>query len=413
MKSFYYLSVTAILFTCGCKKDGTGGPGGGGGGITDIQSGQIITNQEWKSGTYRIHGHVDISNNVVLKIDPGVTIEFTDDANAQDGGELSTSDGGAIDAEGTSASQITFTGEQGVPGYWNGVDIFTNSNHNIFKYCKFQYGGKGTRSMVYVGDPNSNNIGRVSFQNCTFSNGLANGLYLNFNSFIDNSSNNTFTANAQYPVSTALEAVSQLSTSNTYTGNGSDYIYINSDYQCYANVHLQKFDVFYYVTANSGTTIQILGDCIIDPGVTIAMGSNMELEVTAQNGHTGSFNCVGTATNPITIKGFQSSQGYWDKIRFNGSTSPNNQINHTNIQDGGSYNDGYLYDKGMITAVNAPNNLTISNCNISNALFSGIYIKSNYNGEYGSINGQRTSGDIQNTLNFLIYNNCHPDYTIN
>lgn len=352
----------------------------------------INSNTTWLAGLHSVTCTIIIDNNAVLTIKEGAIIKFSST------GKLSTTNGGAINAPGTIGKPIIFTGVQSTSGFWPGIDILTNSRNNVFKYCQFKYAGLGSRSMVYVGDGTSENIGRAEFQNCIFSNGLKNGLYLAYNSFIDSSVNNTFTSNAQYPVSTTLESVSQLSASNVYTGNGNDCIYVNSDYQCSANVHFQKIDVPYYLTATSNNRFDIYGNWIIDPGVTLALGANMELNITNGGGNAGTFNCVGDSLNPITIKGYQSVQGFWDKICFNGSTGSTNQIVYTNIQDGGSYAHEIWNDKGMITLINTVyggNTLRLEHSNISNSLHYGVFILSS---STENINGKTGVGKIQNAL---------------
>ncbi len=395
-KNYFIFSLISIvlltsvtIFNSSCSKNGGSGDNGTAG-TTPISCNNVTSNTTLPLGVYSIDCALTVTNNATLTFTAGSTIKFTGN------GELITTNGGAINALGTAAAPIVFTGIQETQGYWYGIDIFSNSTNNVFKYCKFKCGGKGSRSMVRVGDGNGQ-IGRAVFQNCLFTNGLKNGIYIAGDSYltnnVDNSSNDTLTANHDYPVSCNLNSVIQLNNTNVYTGNGKDYIYVSDAYQIYTDIHFHALSIPYELTATSNNQFDIYGNWVVDPGVTLSMDQNMELYVGSQSGKTGTFNCVGTAANRITIKGTQSAQGFWDKIRFENTNDPRNQIQYCNIQDGGSNADNLWTDPGMISVVHpfGKSNVTIKNCNFSNSSTYAIYIRTS-NGTTGAPNDQIING---------------------
>jgi hypothetical protein len=392
-KQFLFCTLLLIIVSCSKKSNDINNNNNINNNFT---CSDITSNTTISPGTYIVDCNVTITNNAVLTISPGVNLKFTGN------GGFTTSNGGAIRAEGTSASPIVFTGFEETSGYWYGVDIYTNSLNNVFKYCQFKFGGKGSRSMVRIGDASTINLGRATFQNCSFSNGLKNGMFIAGNSFLSNSTNNSFTGNQQYPISTELACLDSISGSNSFTGNNSDYIYVSDDYQIFSNVHFHKLNVPFYLNATSNNAFEINSDWTIDPGVQIVMGSNLKFEIEEAWGSypAGSFNCLGISSDPIIIRGFQSVPGYWNKIRFMGSTSTNNKIVYTHISDGGSNAESpYNSDPGMITLYSdgayGANKLSINNCQVSNSSTYGIFV---IMGQGATVNGFTSTATITPNL---------------
>jgi hypothetical protein len=341
---------------------------------------------------------VTITNNAVLTIQPGTTFKFGPN------GGFTTTNGGAINAQGTYASPIIFTGQQQTAGSWQGVSIYSNSHNTSFFYCQFLYGGTSTRSMVEVGDPSNNTAAYASFQDVSFSNAQGNALYISATGKIS-ILKCKFTGNGQYPISTTIESVSQIrQASNLVFGNGANGLDANGkneidvagNYQVLDSVVFDKIYIPYYLHVYTGNAFWFKSNVTVKPGSVLHLAANLMLEIE----NTGSFNCVGTTSDSIIITGEQASAGFWDKIRFFGSSSSLNQISHTNISGGGSNSNTGWSDPGMITT---PNNFgensrfTISNCTISNSANWGIYLNYCISGGVNA-NGQTGAANIQSAL---------------
>jgi len=85
-------------------------------------------------------------------------------------------------------------------------------------------------------------------------------------------------------------------------------------------------------------TIKICGDISISagftlqPGAVVIMCAGSSIEVLP----TGYISAVGTATNPIVIKGETETKGFWEGLSIQ-SNNPNNKFSYTTIKDAGTY----------------------------------------------------------------------------
>lgn len=90
----------------------------------------------WKKATipYLISGEVGV--NSALTINPGATFRFTST------GALKMNSGGSLNAIGTAADKIIFTGEYASAGAWRGIIFsYSNSVNNIMRHCDVSFGG--------------------------------------------------------------------------------------------------------------------------------------------------------------------------------------------------------------------------------------------------------------------------------
>jgi hypothetical protein len=123
-----------------------------------IGYGTITGEHVWpKSGidTYDIYGAVTIAPTGTLNIESGLTILFgeTRDITVR----------GTLNAIGTPADPITFTGETPTPGQWAGVNFWgTPEQHAVGRlaYTTFEYGGYGGSALISIADAD------VTFTNC-------------------------------------------------------------------------------------------------------------------------------------------------------------------------------------------------------------------------------------------------------
>ena len=80
-------------------------------------------------------------NNGAVTLEPGVTFVFGSDAS------VDVEDTGALKAVGTPQAPILFSGERGVPGYWEGIAYFESpSRDNVLDYVEVRNGGSGSYS---------------------------------------------------------------------------------------------------------------------------------------------------------------------------------------------------------------------------------------------------------------------------
>lgn len=115
----------------------------------------------------------------------------------------------------------------------------------------------------------------------------------------------------------------------------------------------------YCVTAN----YFIQAAVVVEPGVTIQINNGVKVHVQTN----GYFNCVGTATEKIRIRGaINSTAGQWENIHFS-SNDVNNQLIHTYINGGGN---ATTYPAMIF--IGYQGNALIENCGISFSSTNGI-----------------------------------------
>jgi hypothetical protein len=330
----------------------------------------IKTNTTLAKGNYTIACNIDVSNNAVYTIAPGSILNF----NA--GYSLTVESGAAISAAGTSANPIVFKGSQATQGYWNGIYINSISLSNVFSYCTISDAGAPTSSTFGANVTMAN--ASASFTNCTISNSKDAGIFMTnaapdvtvFNAF----TNNTISGNNSYPLILFAAGAASLGTGNTFTANTNNYIGIRDQSNTGTNVNITfnpQSVPYLFMQTGSDYGVRFTKSLIIMPGTTIAMASGTNICVTS----TGSISAIGTATNPIIIKGQQPTAGFWGSV-FVQSNNSSNSISYCTVSDGGALTPmEFNTTGGLITTyewIDNNRSIAIRNCAFSNSSTSGI-----------------------------------------
>lgn len=340
---------------------------------------------------YLVDCPITITNDAVLTIAAGSVFKFGSN------GYLQTTNGGAINALGTADDIITFTGKQAVPNAWKGIKIFSNSANTTFRYCDFEYGGTGededaaqltVGKFGYYTSYNVDAIGRVKLNNCKFKYGAGGGLYLGKESVLAEFSNNTFEGNDR-PVITFFPELGQITANNNY-GTTGDYVQVLV-FTPTDDVTIHAINVPYYFFDPEWTNY-LLEDgvaCTVEPGATLVMGADRKILVV----RSASFNAVGTASQKITITGYQEVPGYWGQLYFEATNSPLNKLEHTIISYGGGAKYSSGTEKAAVSAlgINQLFNLSIQNSRIEHSAGYGVAIK---------------VSSVASTLNTVATSNC-------
>jgi hypothetical protein len=118
-------------------------------------------------------------------------------------------------------------------------------------------------------------------------------------------------------------------------------------------------------------TIKICGDIHVSAGLTLSPGATVIMcagaSLTIEE--TGFISAVGTATNPIVIKGETETKGFWEGLAIY-SNNPNNKFTYVTIKDAGTYW-GWEY-ANVFVGDNAK--LEMKNTTISNSDNIGLYV---------------------------------------
>lgn len=345
-----------------------------------------------------------IQVNAGLIIEPGVTIEFAQEA----GFEIQDYDTwqGYIQAVGTEEDSIRFTGAIKSEGAWNQLLIESGDLRNTMKYCIVEYAGKqdGSEAAIRVDDES-----RLELQNSLIRRNSSYGMFVdNQSSNITGFANNNFTQNMNYPLHIAANKVAQLDgQGSSYTGNMNDagesrdeiYVFSNSIYD---RGYITGQDV--HVWDNPGVPIFINelvyvgetdeGALRIMPGCEISFGQTFGFWVDEYN---ASLQIMGDADNWVTLRG-RSGQGSWNGIYLN-TNNTENRIAYAVITDGGQETVGHWF--------NNPANLNLGYSG-SNVQLSLENVEINNSGGCGISEG---GGDINlSTNNVSFSGNAGNDY---
>ncbi|MEM9847508.1 MAG: hypothetical protein AAF847_06445 [Bacteroidota bacterium] len=273
--------------------------------------------------------------NTDLVIEPGVVIEFQDNAGLEIG------EAGSISAVGTKEKPITFTGVTKTAGAWSGVLVESNDIKNELRYVNVSYGGgeafnsNGNRANLILWADT-----RLSIDDCTFSHSASYGIEMDYQNYtIPSFTNNTLTDN-ETPIYTQPAIVHVFDASSQYSGNTNDHIVIGCAELTTGDYTWNKLDVPFRVVATGfgirrWTEVPDQCNLVLVPGVIIEFDTDTGLRINKG----GSLKARGTNSDNILFTGVDQGTGAWRGIYFNFTQSINNQLNKCIIEYAGSGDD--------------------------------------------------------------------------
>ncbi|GMT98621.1 hypothetical protein KH5H1_27400 [Corallococcus caeni] len=346
--------AASVLAACGGSEDDPGdGPGPDGACVRNITD-DLKATTTWEPGaqqcTYAVTGVVEVSG--ALTLAPGTVVRFGPDAG------LLIMPTGSLNAVGTEAAPITFTGTTATPGSWKGLAFKSNNPANVLEHvvisyagsedafcCDYFHGPGGSlevRAAVVVGSQLQDSVSQVRIANTTVEKSGTLGLFAFNKARLPGFSRNLFRGNLGAPVSVSLSIASALDATTVYSGNSATAPVANGD----NTVHLlaapeadtataqtlHKLDVPYGIsTGIPDTTVEYAGALTIEPGVRLQFEAMSGLRIT----QTGSLVARGTAADPIVFTGRTETPGYWKGISIR-SLDASNVIAHARVSHGGS-----------------------------------------------------------------------------
>ncbi|MBI2471524.1 MAG: right-handed parallel beta-helix repeat-containing protein [Planctomycetes bacterium] len=307
---------------------------------------------------------------------------------------------GALNAQGTSGSPITFTSNATTPsaGDWKGIYFYngTYDGGTILSYCTVEYGGNTYSSNMYFSNASP------TIQNCTIQNSSGYGIYCNDYS-APTITNNIFNNNATYPISMNPDYVDTTS-GNTGSGNGTDAILVRSGYVD-SNATWVDQGLFYFIHGNvtvrsSSGNYLATATLTINPGCEIKFNTGTGLFI-GNNSYTdyyrGALNAQGTSGSPIifTSNAATPSAGDWQGIYFyNGTYDGGTILDYCTVEYG-----GHTYNSNIYCNNSSP---MIKNSTIQNSSANGIFLTSSSNPPIG---GTGNGNTITNNSTYGIYCN--------
>ena len=305
---------------------------------------------------------LQVSENATLTIEPGVTIQFTN--NGRSGG-IDIKSGSTIKAVGTASNRIQFIGAYEAAGTWAGITITSNTD-NQFVYCDFL--NMGNASRTDYGGIQLSYATKVGFSHCKFTNGMGTGVRASsyggvcqFSAF----DNNTFEGYDNFPPMdlTSLTLLEKFDMTSDFTKNAKKYIEVRPEIT--KDVTLNQTTVPYFfnsyindlsntLTINEGVTIYVSGDFITTGGGGADQSGRLMIN--------------GTATKKVKITRLPNTSSYWGRVAFWGLKG--SVVNNCIFEYGG-HNSGV---SSAILCINRYTDLTLNNVEINNADAYGVWI---------------------------------------
>lgn len=298
-----------------------------------------------------------------VTIEPGVTIAFESDAGFR------VYQSGSLNASGTSAKKITFTGVDKSAGSWAGIMFESNDIKNIISNSIIEYaGGDNFNSNGDLGSIIVYANSSVEISNNEISNSAAYGVNFRYNTGeIKNFNNNTFKGNNS-PAFGHISKINQIKGTNIFEENAINKFEIGVTGTISENSTWHKLSIPYLL--NPTTTIlhcDINANVTVEPGTIIEMGLGTGMKIN----QSGSLKLEGTSSERIVIRGEQATAGYWRRIEYGHTQSPNNIISYADIKHGGSNPSD---SKGAVFLWASPR-LDVNNTNFSDILACAIHGK--------------------------------------
>ncbi len=316
---------------------------------------------------------LDSSTNVAVPwtLAAGTTILVSKDAWISVNG-----DDAALNAVGTQAKPIRFTGTVAERGAWDYL-VFSGSNHpsNRLEWVTLENGGstahdKWGACLRATGDSHGVTVPmvHVTVQKCQ---GF--GATLTGSTALPGFANNTFTGNGLGPMRIGSTAVWQLDTASTYAGNDKDEVSVDADWIDKTS-SWHDLGVPYHLDNN----LQVNGKAdkpvvwTIEPGVTLIMDEGVWFGI---SGDDSGLHAVGTAAKPITFTGATKQAGFWSALLFDTSNNSANMLEYATIEYGGSGVKSNM-DKGLVTARADSHGVlvTVKNCTLRHGAGYGLWL---------------------------------------
>jgi hypothetical protein len=264
----------------------------------------ILQNTTIVAGCYLVNATPSLATGVELRLSPGVTLVFAEDA------WLEIRDKSRIRANGTAAKPITFTSTRKTPGSWGGVVATGPRVEAEFSYAQIEYAGApipGVRFPVELGTAGVtlNTAGltvgdqvTLSLDHTTIVNNAGYGLAIDYMyTSLKSFTNNTIAGNERALLVPA-HVVAALDASSSYKGNGVDRVELAS---ADVNSNSTWVDVGVPYHARYGVYVQHDSALLLNAGVHILFNQGTGLVAEGDL----------TTGGVVVLEGEQSVPEYW------------------------------------------------------------------------------------------------------
>jgi hypothetical protein len=355
-----------------------------GGAVADdsgTEAGSLPASCEFRGGTivanltlvkacspYLIRDYLQIVDDAILTIEPGVTLKFEGAL----GIDVGSSNGGKLVAVGTAADPIVFTSNAtpALPGDWRAIHLWDGTlSGTKIAYAKLDYCG-ADRSGCIVGDgvgPNLVTIDHVTIDHVGDSHGILE--YDVDSNFVITNSSFSNIPDGRYAISVQPASFAGIGANNTFSGGAMIEIYGGPLGSSASWV-------------DPGTPIWVTGSVYVEgtaadnpvltigPGVTLMFGTGTALSIGASG--SGSLVIAGTAANRVSLTSLAPLPDLGDWIGVEVWASGKAQISYADISYGGS--DGLGGGNLILENGNSPAELVVDHSSFTYSRGYGIYL---------------------------------------
>lgn len=272
---------------------------------------------------YVVEVDISMSQNSIV-IQPGTVVGF------EDGRHMRIRGTSTLLADGTEELPIVLTGITKERDAWGGIGLESVDPTHVLAWTTIEYASgdvplSGARpAALKIGDDVT-----VRLEYSTLRESVGYGLWLGTPADFEGAGDNTYTANALGPAYTyGSEVEHVLAGASELTGNDLPDVVVSPN--TIGTDTSWPFGSF-RIEDPSGQNFNVQAALELGPGVRIAFeGEGEELRV-----RDGSLSAIGTAAEPVVLTGTQQTPGHWAGVRFLGSASPDNRLEHVIVEYAG------------------------------------------------------------------------------
>jgi hypothetical protein len=364
--------VMLAVFFAACTKEKNNEPDGLPKTLDCFIENNLTLTDHNKNGTDYVADCIVKVSNGTLTIEPGVSIEFKNNA------ALHIKGNGALLSVGNATSPIVMKGTLGQPS-WGGIYISSNNPLNELSHTRLEQAAQSNNYYLIAG-LNSRDYaaaiavnGRVKINNLTIDGSAGAGLVAGGDADITNFANVTIRNCGESPLVLYPPQVNKMAlntcTFNSNTDNFVDLYGVTSNESVDLPTVLKTSITPYRAItplnfASASLTLDAGVTIVFGAGNFIAMGGNSAAFITAN----------GTADKPVLLKGALPLKGFWGGL-YVASNNVQNVLTHTYITDGGQFDYDFNpnFKGNFLLAFEA--RLTLNNCRSGN--FEGCAVYNN------------------------------------
>ena len=289
----------------------------------DVNGGKTLS-----EGCYTVDSTITV-NQGVLKLEPGVTITFDEDAGLAVTGEGRLASAGSMD------KPVTLTGREKERGFWKGLYLNESSgsdnalDHTILEYAGSSgwHGGAISRGGIFLREDGvsldiTNSVLRGNAQAGLVADGPNADVTIASTSFEDN----------EAPMWIQPNLVSGLEADLSFSENDEQAVILKDRSGPRLPIRKEQTWPALQVPYRAVFDLGVYTTLTLSPGTTIIFNQDAGVAIEGE----GRLTAVGTESEPIVLTGAEKERGFWQGLYFNDTRSADNKLDYVTLEYAGS-----------------------------------------------------------------------------